>query len=335
MVGHDSNGPILHPPAYYQTNWFRALCALLLLLLAWAGYQLRIRRLHRQFEMTLDARVAERTRIARDLHDTLLQSFHGLLLRFQTAFNLLPDRPAESKQVLASAIDQAAEAITEGRDAVQGLRTSATEMNDLADSIRALGEELADENSAEAVLRVEVQGTPRALHPIVRDEVFRIAGEALRNAFRHAAAKQIEVELRYDVRQLRVRVRDDGKGIDPEVLRAGGTGRALRVGRNAGAREARRRQAHGLERAGCGNRGGIEHSRAARVQSLFSCPVMSENSARIRILCAFRIVGPFVDSMRAKTLSTRRTPRTCKSCKRGSREAAWPGSHRTSWCRRA
>ena len=209
-------------PAYYQTNWFRALCATLFLLLAWAVYQLRIRQLQRQFEMTLDARVAERTRIARDLHDTLLQSFHGLLLRFQTAFNLLPDRPAESKQVLASAIDQAAEAITEGRDAVQGLRTSATEMNDLAESIRALGEELAGDDSADAFLRVEVQGTPRALHPIVRDEVFRVAGEAMRNAFRHAAARQIEVELRYDERQLRVRVRDDGKGIDPEVLRAQG-----------------------------------------------------------------------------------------------------------------
>ena len=212
-------------PAYYQTNWFRALGAILLLLLAWAGYQLRIRRLHRQFEMTLDARVAERTRIARDLHDTLLQSFHGLLLRFQTAFNLLPDRPAESKQVLASAIDQAAEAITEGRDAVQGLRTSASEMNDLADSIRAFGEELAIKDTAKASLRVEVQGTPRALHPIVRDEVFRIVGEALRNAFRHAAARQIEVELRYNERQLRVRVRDDGKGIDSEVLRAEGRDR--------------------------------------------------------------------------------------------------------------
>ena len=216
-------------PAYYQTNWFRALCAMLLLLLAWAGYQLRIRRLHRQFEMTLDARVAERTRIARDLHDTLLQSFHGLLLRFQTASNLLPDRPAESKQVLASAIDQAAEAITEGRDAVEGLRTSATEMNDLADSIRALGEELASENGIEASLHIEVLGTPRALHPIVRDEVFRIAGEALRNAFRHAAAKQIEVELRYDVRQLRVRVRDDGEGIDPEVLARRPSARASRA----------------------------------------------------------------------------------------------------------
>ena len=209
-------------PAYYQTNWFRAICAMLLLFLAWAGYRLRVRQLHRQFEMTLDARVAERTRIARDLHDTLLQSFHGLLLRFQTALNLLPDRPAESKQVLASAIDQAAVAITEGRDAVQGLRTSATATNDLADSIRALGEDLAGEDSAEPSLRVEVQGTPRALHPIVRDEVFRIAGEALRNAFRHAAARQIEVELRYDERQLRVRVRDDGRGIDAEVLRADG-----------------------------------------------------------------------------------------------------------------
>ena len=209
-------------PAFYQTAWFRVLCLVMVLALAWAGYQLRVRQLRQRFEMTLDARVAERTRIARDLHDTLLQSFHGLLLRFQTALNLLPDRPAESKQVLASAIDQAAEAITEGRDAVQGLRASATETNDLADSLRAIGEELASENGNSASLHVEVQGTPRALHPIVRDEAFRIAGEALRNAFHHAAARQIEVELRYDERQLRVRVRDDGRGIDPAVLHAEG-----------------------------------------------------------------------------------------------------------------
>jgi signal transduction histidine kinase/ligand-binding sensor domain-containing protein len=209
-------------PAYYQTNWFRGAVVMLCLLLAWAAYRLRVRGLHRQFEMMLDARVAERTRVARELHDTLLQSFHGLLLRFQTAFNLLPDRPAESKQVLASAIEQAAEAITEGRDAVQGLRTSATEKNDLADAIRALGETLTDKSSGETILRVEVLGTPRALHPIVRDEVFRIASEALRNAFGHASARQIEVELRYDDRRLRLRVRDDGKGIDPEVLRGDG-----------------------------------------------------------------------------------------------------------------
>ena len=228
-------------PAYYQTNWFRALCAMGLLLLAWAGYQLRIRRLRRQFEMTLDARVAERTRIARDLHDTLLQSFHGLLLRFQTAFNLLPDRPAESKQVLASAIDQAAEAITEGRDAVQGLRASATEMNDLAESIRALGEELASENGTEA--RCGSRCRARRGRCIRSCATRSSASPARRCATPSAtaAAKQIEVELRYDERQLRVRVRDDGKGIDPEVLRAEGRGRAFRVGWDAGAREARRR----------------------------------------------------------------------------------------------
>lgn len=209
-------------PAYYQTAWFRALCVMLLLVLAWAAYQLRARRLHRQFEMTLDARVGERTRIARELHDTLLQSFHGLLLRFQTALDMLPDRPNDARQVLASTIDQAAEAITEGRDAVQGLRTSATETNDLADALRALGTELASEHGGAESLRIEVQGIPRALHPIVRDETFRIAGEALRNAYGHAGARQIEVEISYGDRQLRVRVRDDGKGIDPEVLRAGG-----------------------------------------------------------------------------------------------------------------
>ena len=92
--------------------------------------------------MTLEARVGERTRIARDLHDTLLQSFQGLLLKFQAASNLLPGRPLDAKQRLDSAVDQAAEAITEGRDAVQGLRLSAFETNDLANGLMALGEEL-------------------------------------------------------------------------------------------------------------------------------------------------------------------------------------------------
>jgi len=212
-------------PAFYQTTWFRLAGAALLFGLAWGGLQLwlrmRIRRLNRRFEATLEARVAERTRIARDLHDTLLQRFHGLLLQFQAAFNLLPDRPRDSKQVLARAIDQVAEAITEGRDTVQGLRTSTVETNNLADALRALAEDLANENGHGASAHIQVQGSSQALHPLVRDETFRIAGEALRNAFRHAEAKLIEVEICYDRRELRVRVRDDGKGIDPEVLRAG------------------------------------------------------------------------------------------------------------------
>src|SRR3974390_1596685 len=206
-------------PAYYQTNWFRALCGVFFLALLWAAYQWRVRHLHHQFEITLDAPVNPLTRIARDLHDTLLQSFHGLLLRFQTVSQLLPERPVEAKDSLDGAIEQAAEAITEGRDAVQGLRDSTLQGNDLALEISTLAEELAtDSSNNRPAFRVAVEGESRNLHPIVRDEIYKIAAEALRNAFRHARARQIEVEIRYDNEQFRLRVRDDGSGIDPAVL---------------------------------------------------------------------------------------------------------------------
>jgi signal transduction histidine kinase/ligand-binding sensor domain-containing protein len=206
-------------PAYYQTRWFQAAMSGGVFALLWVAYRLRIRQVTRQFNRTLDARVSERTRIARELHDTLLQSFHGLLLRFQTALYLLPDRPAEAKEKLAGAIDHAAKAITEGRDAVQGLRSSTIEKNDLAQAISALGGELAADGSGlRPALHVAVEGETRELHPILRDEIYKIAAEALRNAFRHAQAGRVEVEIRYDTEQLRLRVRDDGKGIDPQVL---------------------------------------------------------------------------------------------------------------------
>ncbi len=120
--------------AYWQTWWFRALCVAALAALLGALYRWRLRQIAREFTMTLDARVAERTRIARELHDTLLQGFHGVLLRFQAVLELLPHRASEAKQTLASTIEQAATAITEGRDAVQGLRASVTETDDLAES---------------------------------------------------------------------------------------------------------------------------------------------------------------------------------------------------------
>ncbi len=121
---------------------------------------------------------------------------------------------------MTAAIDQAAKAITEGRDAVQGLRTSTIERNDLAVALRSLGEELATVSGTERppALGVSVEGQSRDLHPIVRDDIYRITAEALRNAFRHADARRIEVEIRYDDAQFRLRVRDDGKGIDPAIL---------------------------------------------------------------------------------------------------------------------
>jgi signal transduction histidine kinase len=193
--------------------------AVLFLGLLWGAYQWRMRQLAHQFNMTLEARVGERTRIARNLHDTLLQSFHGLLLRFQTVSQLLPERSVEAKEKLDSAIEQAADALTEGRDAVQGLRDSTMQGNDLAMAISTLGEELAtDSTNNRPAFRVAVEGASRNLHPIVRDEIYKIAAESLRNAFRHAQARQIEVEIRYDNEQFRLRVRDDGKGIDPAVL---------------------------------------------------------------------------------------------------------------------
>ncbi|HME39348.1 MAG TPA: two-component regulator propeller domain-containing protein [Steroidobacteraceae bacterium] len=211
-------------PAYWQSNWFRTACVLAFAGSLWLLYRLRLRHISRQFALGLEARVAERTRIARDLHDTLLQSFQGLLLQFQTVWDLFSTRPAEAKEILGGAIDQAADAITEGRKAVQGLRSSAQEPNDLEAAIGALGEELATDPAAShaASLRIRAEGPARPLHPIVRDEIYRIAAEALRNAFQHSQGTQIEVELRYDEHQFRLRVRDDGIGIDANVFDAGG-----------------------------------------------------------------------------------------------------------------
>jgi signal transduction histidine kinase len=168
----------------------------------------------------LEERVGERTRIARDLHDTLLQSFQALLLRFQAVIRMLPDRPADARRTLEYAVDRASQAITEGRDAVQGLRMSTVEKNDLAVAIRTVGEELAsaESNESSPEFKVVAEGISRNLHPILRDEIYRLATEALRNAFRHAAAKNIEVEIRYDEKYFRLRIRDDGKGIPSDVL---------------------------------------------------------------------------------------------------------------------
>jgi signal transduction histidine kinase/ligand-binding sensor domain-containing protein len=211
-------------PAYYQTKWFRALCAVTFLGLLWVAYHLRIRKVAYQFNMRLEERVSERTRIARDLHDTLLQSFQALLPLLQAAIYKLPGSPVDARKTLETAVDQAAEAITEGRDALQGLRMSTVERNDLALGIRTVGEELAsaETNGSSPKFEVVVEGTSRNLHPILRDEIYRVATEAMRNAFRHAAARNVEVEIRYDEKNFRLRVRDDGNGIRDEVLRAAG-----------------------------------------------------------------------------------------------------------------
>jgi len=218
-------------PAYYQTRWFQASCVAAFLVLLWALYRVRLHQTAQQF----NARLEERTRIARELHDTLLQSFHGLMFRFQAARNMLPRCPDEAMQALDGALERTGQAIAEGRDAIQGLRSSTVVTNELAQAVRALGNEMSREMSREpssqdsargsthdsARFHVVVEGPPRDLHPIMRDEIYAIAREAVRNAFRHAQARNIEADITYSQSLLRLRIRDDGKGIDPEIVAEG------------------------------------------------------------------------------------------------------------------
>jgi signal transduction histidine kinase len=213
-------------PAWNEASWFRALCVAAFLGLLWALYQFRLHQLQRQLNAGLEARMNERTRIARELHDTLLQSFHGLMFQFQAARNMLPRRPEEAIQALDGAISATEQAITESRGAIQDLRSENIAQSDLAELITTMGQELTDvqnTNRDSPIFRVIVEGERRTLAPVLQNEVCRIAREILLNAVRHAHAHRIEAEIRYDDQELRLRIRDNGRGLDPKVLEEGGS----------------------------------------------------------------------------------------------------------------
>jgi signal transduction histidine kinase len=212
-------------PAYYQTAWFRALCVAAFLLLLWFLYQYRLRQLERQFRIGLEAQVNERTRIARELHDTLLQSFQGAAFQFQAARKLLLRNAGNAMHVVDEAIQAAEDGIAEGRAAIRDLRPEAAAQRDLPDLLKTACSELATAQQLDGHApgyQVLVEGEKQELSPMLQGEVYRIAREVIRNAFAHAAASRIEVEIRYDRDQLRVRIRDDGKGIEPKILEQGG-----------------------------------------------------------------------------------------------------------------
>jgi signal transduction histidine kinase/ligand-binding sensor domain-containing protein len=217
-------------PAYYQTAWFQVSCVAAFLGLLWALHRLRLHQVAHEFNARLEERLAERTRIARDLHDTLLQSFHGLMYRYQAARNMFPRRPEEAMEALDSALEQTEHALAEGRDAIHDLRASTTVTNEIAQAVTAFGQEMSHElssqGSAHGSLRfhVVVEGQPRDLHPILRDEVYAIVCEAVRNAFRHAQAHVIEAQITYHASSFQLRIRDDGKGIDPAIVAEGRPG---------------------------------------------------------------------------------------------------------------
>jgi hypothetical protein len=153
-----------------------------------------------------------------------IQSFQSVLLNFHAMTYLLSDRP-EARHAIENVIAQARHAITEGRNAVEGLRSSKHEGSNLEAALSGFGRELAaNQPEPSPDFDINVQGTTRSLAPIVATELYYIATEALRNAFQHAQARRIEVEIWYHPREFRLRFRDDGRGIDPKVLQAGRVG---------------------------------------------------------------------------------------------------------------
>ena len=208
-------------PAFYQTKWFYALCGLLLAAVLIALYRLRMLQFAAHVRGRLEARLAERERIARELHDTLLQGMQGLIWRFQAATDRIPPG-APARQLMEQSLDRADELLAESRERVKDLRPTAGKMAELAQALATEGDQFAQLHPAK--FRVSVAGASRILHPIVREEGLLIAREALSNAFRHARAPDIEAEVTYGETALHVRIRDNGQGIATAVLHAGREG---------------------------------------------------------------------------------------------------------------
>lgn len=208
------------PPAFFQTAWFEALLIAAGAAVLWGIYLLRLRQISALMQTRIRERLGERERIARELHDTLLQGIQGMILRFQAAANQM-SRNDPTRRMMEDALDSADQVVTEGRERVRDLRSHSDAVSQLPQALSSAGEELSRDGSA-AGFRLLVEGAPKELRKHVGDAVYRVAREALVNAFHHAQARKIEATLEYKRRELRLRVRDDGRGIDPQVLEVGG-----------------------------------------------------------------------------------------------------------------
>jgi signal transduction histidine kinase/ligand-binding sensor domain-containing protein len=200
-------------PAFWETRWFRVMALAVCALVTFLVYRLRMRAVTRSANLRFEERLAERTRIAQDLHDTLLQGFLSASMQLHVIADQLPaDSP--TKPSLNRVLDLVGRVIEEGRNAVRGLRATNPDLHDLGKAFSRIRSEFP--NEADVAFRVVVEGTPRPLHPIIRDEIYRIGYEALTNAFRHSKAETIEAELEYAADGLRLVVRDAGVGVDPK-----------------------------------------------------------------------------------------------------------------------
>jgi signal transduction histidine kinase/ligand-binding sensor domain-containing protein len=207
-------------PAFYQTIWFKALLWVAGLGFLLFFFRLRLSYVTEQMQARLEERLSERERIARELHDTLLQGFQGLMLRFQTAIDERDQ--VQSHRMMELAMDRADEVLIEGRQRVHALRADSIVVKELSAALAAYGEELATQYSIP--FRMTLVGTPAVLDPLVRDECYRIGREALLNAFQHSGASQVEAEVSYDRAVVHLRVRDNGRGMELNILTEGRPG---------------------------------------------------------------------------------------------------------------
>jgi signal transduction histidine kinase/ligand-binding sensor domain-containing protein len=222
-------------PAWYQTNWFRILCVVSGVFIVWVLYRLRVLQISRAISARFEERLAERTRMARELHDTFLQTVQGSKLVADDALEPSTDlvRMRRAMEQLSVWLGRATQ---EGRAALNSLRTVTTQTNDLAEALRRVTEDGIIPGSM--AVSFSVIGDAREMHPIVRDEVYRIGYEAIHNACLHSGASRLEVGLIY-AHDLALRVSDNGTGIDPAVADRGKDGhfglqgmreRAARIG---------------------------------------------------------------------------------------------------------
>jgi signal transduction histidine kinase len=247
--GAEAALPIEIQPMFWQTSWFQVSAVVLALLAGRGMYRLRMRQVARQLNVRFEERLAERTHIAQELHDTLLQGFVSASMQLHVAADRLPD-DSPAKSSLVRVLDLMGKVIDEGRNAVRGLRSAAGGPHELEQAFARVPQEVA---ARDAAFRVIVEGCPRSLKPIIRDEVYRIGREGLVNAFRHSEATSIEIEVEYGSKELRLFVRDNGCGIDGDVIKTGRdghwgiTGMRERAQRIGGTLKIRSRTAAGTE----------------------------------------------------------------------------------------
>ena len=204
-------------PAWYQMGSVRFAGAVVAGLLLWSAYRRRVRHVAAALSARFDERLHERTRVAQDLHDTLLQSVHASKMLAEDALVGPPDavRLHDAVERLSLWLGQA---VREGRVALNALRTSTAERNDLADALREAIDDCVHDGSPKVTF--SAVGDAKEMHPIARDEIRCIGQEAIRNACRHADASHLEIELVYAT-DLTLRVKDNGAGIDPVIAAEG------------------------------------------------------------------------------------------------------------------